>query len=86
VNSAEALLERYRELVTSLLGSPAVAGFCYTQLTDTAQERNGLLTEDRVPKVDPAAVAAINSQPSAAVPGQALEEVQIVHAARRRQS
>ena len=83
VNSAEELLERYRDLVTSLLGSPAVAGFCYTQLTDTAQERNGLLTEDRVPKVDPAAVAAVNPQPSAAVPGQALEEVQIVHAARR---
>ena len=28
----------------------AFAGFCYTQLTDTAQERNGLLTEMREPK------------------------------------
>jgi hypothetical protein len=85
VGSAEELLERYRELVTALLSSPAVAGFCYTQLTDTAQERNGLLTEDRVPKVDPKLVAEVNRQPSAAVPGQALEEIQIVHAARRQQ-
>jgi hypothetical protein len=84
VGSSDELLERYRELVTALLSSPAVAGFCYTQLTDTAQERNGLLTEDRVPKVDPKLIAEVNSQPSAAVPGQALEEIQIVHAARRR--
>jgi beta-galactosidase/beta-glucuronidase len=83
VSSAEELLERYRDLVTSLLSSPVVAGFCYTQLTDTAQERNGLVTEDRVPKVDAAEIAAINRLPSASVPAQALEEIQIVHAARR---
>ena len=83
VTSAKELLERYRELVTALLGSPVVAGFCYTQLTDTAQERNGLLTEDRVPKVDPAQIAAINRLPAASAPAQAQEEIQIVHAARR---
>ena len=26
-------------------------GYCYTQLTDVQQEVNGLLTEDRQPKV-----------------------------------
>jgi hypothetical protein len=83
VQSADALLERYRELVGTLLASPIVAGFCYTQLTDTAQERNGLLTEDRLPKVDPEAIAAVNRQPAAAVPGQAQEEIQVVHTARR---
>ncbi len=31
---------------------PALAGFCYTQLTDTYQEANGLLYADRRPKVD----------------------------------
>jgi hypothetical protein len=30
-----------------------VEGFCYTQLTDVEQERNGLLTFERRPKVDP---------------------------------
>lgn len=28
-----------------------LAGYCYTQLTDTAQEANGLLREDRTPKL-----------------------------------
>jgi beta-galactosidase/beta-glucuronidase len=37
-----------------------VAGFCWTQLTDVEQEQNGLLTADRRPKVDPAAIRAAN--------------------------
>jgi hypothetical protein len=37
-----------------LLDSAGVAGFCYTQLTDTDQERNGVVTADRQPKIDPA--------------------------------
>jgi hypothetical protein len=32
--------------------SRILAGSCYTQLTDTMQETNGLLTADRVPKVE----------------------------------
>ena len=83
VQSPDALLERYADLVTALLDSPVVTGFCYTQLTDTAQERNGLLDERRVPKVDSAALAAVNRRASAAVPADAIAEIQIVHAARR---
>ncbi|MDQ0726683.1 hypothetical protein [Microbacterium sp. W4I20] len=30
---------------------PVVTGFCYTQLTDTMQEANGLLRADRSPKL-----------------------------------
>ncbi|MFL6028104.1 MAG: glycoside hydrolase family 2 protein [Friedmanniella sp.] len=81
VQSAAELLNRYTDLVTALLDSPVVTGFCYTQLTDTAQERNGLLDEWRRPKVDPAAVAAVNRRASAAVPADAIAEIQIVHAA-----
>jgi hypothetical protein len=83
VDTAEALGDRYTELVASLLRSPVVAGYCYTQLTDTAQERNGLLYEDRRPKVDPAVITAVNRLPSAAVPADAIAEIQIQHAARR---
>ena len=36
-----------------------------------------------MPKADPSEIARITKQPSASVPGQALEEIQIVHAARR---
>ena len=31
--------------------SEALAGFCYTQLADTLQETNGLVTADRTPKI-----------------------------------
>lgn len=62
VTSSEEYLSKYRELVDSILASPAVAGFCYTQLTDTAQETNGLLTEQREPKLDVAALHAITSR------------------------
>jgi beta-galactosidase/beta-glucuronidase len=59
VPDSAAYLARYRELVAAILASPAIAGFCYTQLTDTGQETNGLLTEDRQPKLDPSVVRAI---------------------------
>jgi hypothetical protein len=78
------LLARYDELLSALQASPVLAGFCYTQLTDTAQERNGLLYADRSPKVPPAELAAINRRATASVPGDAIAEIQIVHAARRR--
>jgi beta-galactosidase/beta-glucuronidase len=39
------------ELFAAVLSSPVVAGFCYTQLTDTLQESNGLLRADRSPKL-----------------------------------
>jgi beta-galactosidase/beta-glucuronidase len=40
-----------RGLFDALRSCPGVAGFCYTQLTDTLQEANGLLTADRRPKL-----------------------------------
>jgi hypothetical protein len=83
VDDEEQLAARYAQLVGALLDSPVVAGFCYTQLTDTAQERNGLLYADRRPKVDAARLAAVTKRVSAAVPADAIAEVQIVHAARR---
>lgn len=50
VRSEEEFIERYRVLCNALNESDLIAGFCYTQLTDTVQETNGLLTEDRQPK------------------------------------
>jgi hypothetical protein len=37
-----------------------LAGIVYTQLTDVEQEMNGLLTYDRIPKVEPAKIAQAN--------------------------
>lgn len=56
VGSAENLLAEYRRLVAAASGA-GLAGFCYTQLTDTFQEQNGLATMDRIPKAAADALA-----------------------------
>ena len=71
--TAEDLLERYEALTGALLESTALAGYCYTQLTDTEQESNGLLTADRKPKFDVERIRAINSRPSRAVASEILD-------------
>lgn len=53
-------IERYYNVVSGLLESPLVQGFCYTQITDVEQEINGLLTYDRKPKVDLNIIREIN--------------------------
>ncbi len=73
VRSAEELLERFEELVGALLDSTELAGFCYTQLTDVQHEDNGLLTEDRTPKVDPDRVHAILNRPSRSIPAEEVD-------------
>jgi beta-galactosidase/beta-glucuronidase len=42
---------RLAGLMRAVHSSEALAGFCYTQLTDTLQETNGLLRPDRTPKL-----------------------------------
>ncbi len=41
---------RIAALYDAVRSSPVLAGSCYTQLADTAQETNGLCTADRRPK------------------------------------
>jgi hypothetical protein len=48
--TADELAERYTALLETVRSLPALAGFCYTQFTDTYQEANGLLYADRSPK------------------------------------
>lgn len=50
--SLEEFYTRYEGLVAALLDNPDMFGFCYTQLTDVEQERNGLYYYDRRPKFD----------------------------------
>jgi beta-galactosidase/beta-glucuronidase len=80
---AETLLARYEDLVTAVLDSPVIAGFCYTQFTDTEQETNGLVTEDRVPKLDPARVKAINTRYSRSIPSDIISEIHTAAEQRR---
>ena len=65
VADAENFIAKYRELLDAVLDSPTIAGFCYTQLTDTGQETNGLLTEHREPKVPLETIHAITTRKQA---------------------
>jgi beta-galactosidase/beta-glucuronidase len=58
VNTAEEFLERFAPLMRTVYGK-TLSGYCYTQLTDTFQEENGLLTMDRQPKVPIEVVSSI---------------------------
>lgn len=58
-------IERYRGLVEAILQNSKLSGFCYIQLTDVEQEKNGLLYYDRRPKFDTETVRKINTGPSA---------------------
>ncbi|MBF2050605.1 MAG: glycoside hydrolase family 2 [Elainella sp. C42_A2020_010] len=60
VRSAEVseLQTRYTALLTAVNQIELFSGFCYTQLTDTFQEANGLLYADRTPKFPLEAIRA----------------------------
>ncbi len=60
-DSADQFLERYRALLETVRKLPTLAGFCYTQFTDTFQEANGLLYVDRTPKAPLDALAEATS-------------------------
>ena len=64
--------QRYAALLDAVLDSPVLAGFCYTQLTDTEQERNGLLTAAREPKTSVPTLRAATQRVAAAVPADAI--------------
>lgn len=50
-SDADDLERRLTAILQAVTASEHLSGFCYTQLTDTRQETNGLCDEDRVPKL-----------------------------------
>lgn len=58
VQTPDDFLQLFAPLMKAVYGK-VLTGFCYTQLTDTFQEQNGLLYADRRPKVDPQIIAGI---------------------------
>lgn len=58
----EEFIERYRGLTNVLLANSKMMGFCYTQLYDVEQEKNGLYTYSRKPKFDMEIFKEINTQ------------------------
>jgi len=51
VNATDDLAAAYEGMMRALHACRGIAGFCYTQLADTFQERNGLATAARIAKV-----------------------------------
>ena len=70
--SEKEYLARFEGLVSALLANPDMFGYCYTQLTDTYQEQNGLYRFDRTAKLAPHLLRAIQQRP-AAFESRALE-------------
>jgi hypothetical protein len=62
-----------KSLFDAIYDSPDIAGFCYTQITDTQHETNGLCDENRKPKLSAGTLHNIIWQPSRAVPTEALD-------------
>ncbi len=58
----EEFIERYKGLTEAILKNSKIMGFCYTQLYDIEQERNGLYTYEREPKFDMSIFKEINTR------------------------
>ncbi|HZY68062.1 MAG TPA: glycoside hydrolase family 2 TIM barrel-domain containing protein, partial [Devosia sp.] len=71
--SDDEYLAMMKQLFDAIYESPDLAGFCYTQLTDTQQETNGLYDENRRLKLPGDRLRDIIWQPSKAVPTEALD-------------
>jgi beta-galactosidase/beta-glucuronidase len=70
---ARQFARRYRELMSRVRSSPFLAGFCYTQLTDTYQEATGLLFADRTPKIPIDQIAAATRGTAVAAPSPPVQ-------------
>lgn len=60
----EEVYARIAGLTSVLKDHPHIAGFCYTQLTDVEQEKNGIYTYDRCLKFDADRIRAIFQGPA----------------------
>ena len=64
-NDRTDFIERFRALCHAQLNNEYIFGYCYTQLTDVYQEKNGLLDFTRNSKFDIATISAIQKVPAA---------------------
>jgi hypothetical protein len=60
----EVFAQHFERLVQAVRNLALLAGFCYTQFSDTYQETNGLLFADRTPKMPIERIAAATTAPT----------------------
>jgi beta-galactosidase/beta-glucuronidase len=78
VDGPEEFESRLRDIFTAIAESPHVAGYCYTQVTDTEQEVNGMLTADRKPKLPFETLREITTLPARSMPHEQVENARRV--------
>ena len=66
VADEEEFQQRFAGLTGVLLEDPLMFGYCYTQLTDTFQEQNGIYRFDRTTKLNVNRIRAAQERPAAA--------------------
>ncbi|GHA16267.1 beta-glucuronidase [Devosia pacifica] len=74
VETAEEYEDLLRDMFDAIAESRYLSGFCYTQVTDTEQETNGLLTERREPKLPLEVIREIVAQPSYSIPSELVDQ------------
>jgi hypothetical protein len=63
--SIDEFYSRFEGLVVTLLANPEMFGYCYTQLTDVHQEKNGIYRFDRSAKFAIDRIKSAQSRPAA---------------------
>ena len=63
------LARMFEQLLETVVHTALFSGFCYTQFADTFQEANGLLREDRTPKIPLAMIARCTTASRMHIPG-----------------
>ncbi len=63
--SVDEFYARFEGLVSVLLDNKGMFGYCYTQLTDVYQEKNGIYAFDRSPKFEIERIRRAQSRPAA---------------------
>ena len=59
IDNIEEFYSILEKQIDAIIACPQITGFCYTQITDVEQEKNGIYFYDRRPKFDNARIKAI---------------------------
>ena len=65
IKNIEEFYERYQGMIDTLLDNPRICAFCYTQITDVMQEKNGIYSFTRKVKFDMDRIRKINTRKAA---------------------
>lgn len=62
VKDEEEFIKRFESITTAIKKTPYICGYCYTQVSDVQQEKNGLLDKNHNYKINPDLIKAVNDK------------------------